>query len=70
MEKGICTFLFVLELVGPVYADEVKMNCKLSGDKFGKTVHFKYNDNFLISDKAYARLDGKEWEYKSLTPTT
>ena len=41
MEKSICTFLFVLELVGPVYADEIKMNSKLGGDKFGKTVHFK-----------------------------
>ena len=41
MEKSICTFLFVLELVGPVYANEIKMNCKLGGDKFGKTVHFK-----------------------------
>ena len=41
MEKSICTFLFVLALVGPVYADEIKMNCKLGGNKFGKTVHLK-----------------------------
>jgi len=41
MEKSICTFLFVLELVGPVYANEIKMNCKLGGNKFGKTVHLK-----------------------------
>jgi hypothetical protein len=35
------------------------MNCKLGGDKFGKTVHFKKHDNFVLSDKAYSRLDGK-----------
>ena len=58
MRNGIYLFLFITGLCFPAYSAEVMMSCQLGGET-GKIVHFKYEDKFLSTDKAYSRLEGK-----------
>ena len=59
MMKYTCAFLFIIGLSGSAHASTTRMSCHLNGDALGYNVHFKYEDKFLISDNAYARLEGK-----------
>ena len=52
----MCAFLLIIGLSGSAYSGEIKISCKLSE---WTTLYFKYQDNFLMSDNAYARLEGK-----------
>ena len=58
MRNGIYLFLFITGLCFPAYSADVMMSCQLEGET-GKLVHFKYEDKFLSTDKAYSRLEGK-----------
>ena len=62
MKKFLATFLFITGLSTQVYSHDVIMRCDVR-QGFGPDAvsHFKYVDRLLVTDKAYARVEGK-WE--------